>query len=506
MSRKASMFTAGASYIQLASIIMTGLLSMPLALRFLTDDQVGLWSFTLQSMGYFLLLDLGVTSSAGRLMGEAVHQADTNACSRWYSLFTLVLTAQGLIIFLAGYFSIDAVLNWFEIKPYLRPEARSLWLLMLGLNSLTFPLRVGAGIVFSQNRYYWVNLSSAIGVWAGLAAFYIFLKMGAGSMAYGYSSAITMASSCGVPWLAARHGPIRFRFSRANIQWSDLGQLFSYSSSIFMIGLAVQVVFFSQTLVVTKLLGLSAVTMLMFSSKAGTMLMQLLWRTTDALGPRWQQLYISDSGAHLAASFQRYTGLIMSCAIAGVTILIIGNQPFVALWFKPSLYAGLWFDVWLAVYVIQHTWNHSLAFCPVLAKQIRPLSFVSSADMVLNIFFSVLLVPKMGVSGVLAGGVLGSLISTLYLTARAPGYVSLTARAMVTPFLLRWLLMTAWAGCVIGWFYKANPSAQTFLLRSLLGCVTCGLFMLLHRHDLGEFMTRAKPHIPAPFRLWRALS
>src|SRR6185312_16728892 len=163
MSRRATVNTAFASYIQMASIVLAGMLSMSLALGFLDTERMGLWSLTLQSLGYFFLLDFGVSSSVGRLMGEPLHSGDAKECGRWLSLLLVVTATQGLLIFLIGYFSVDWVLDFFKdkIPDVLRPEARSLWLWMLTLNALMFPLRVASGILFAQNRNYWPSLCSA---------------------------------------------------------------------------------------------------------------------------------------------------------------------------------------------------------------------------------------------------------------------------------------------------------------------------------------------------------
>lgn len=125
MSRRTSLNTAWASYAQFATIVITGLISAPLALRYLGEEWLGLWTFTIQSLGYFLLLDLGVSASAGRLMGEPIHQGDAKGCSRWFTLFTVVLSLQSLLVLGAGYLLLDHVLNWFSIAPDLRPEAFS---------------------------------------------------------------------------------------------------------------------------------------------------------------------------------------------------------------------------------------------------------------------------------------------------------------------------------------------------------------------------------------------
>jgi len=496
MSRRAVVNTAFASYVQMASVALTGFMSVSLALKFLDTERMGLWSFVVQSLGYFLLLDFGVTSSVGRLMGEPLHSADAKECGRWLSLFLVITGFQGLLIFLAGYFSTDWVIAWFNIAEPLRPEAHSLWLWMLSLNVLTFPLRIGGGILFAQNRNYWPLLCSAAGNGIGLLAFFLFLKAGSNTLAYAYSAVLTTLVSGVLPWLAVKWGPHRFKISFSDIRWSDLKPLFNFSSGVFVIGVAIQVVFLSQSLIITKLLGLSAVTLFMVSSRAGTYGLQILWRTFDSLNPRWQQFYVAGDRAHLAASFQRYTGLTMSLALLGGTFLIVLNHPFVNLlnlWARrPGVYAGVGFDALLALYIWQHAWNHCLACVPVLAKDIRVLSWVAVVDMLLNIVMSVALAQTMGVKGVIAGSIIGSLVSMAYLTWRAPRYLSLTAGDLILPSLRRWLALGACAVLAFLCLRFTDLSGNNLWLRGFFCVLTTGLFVVLHRDDLREFWQRAR--------------
>src|SRR5207302_2330237 len=144
-------------------------------------------------------------------------------------------------------------------------------------------LRIHAGVLYAQNRYYWPLLCSAAGNWIGLAAFFFFLRAGTNTLAYGYAAAFTMLIANAVPWAAIKWGPHRFKLSFREIHLSDLKQLFNFSSAIFVISIAVQVVFFSQSLVITKMLGLAAVTLFTISSRAGTYGMQFIWRAFDSL-------------------------------------------------------------------------------------------------------------------------------------------------------------------------------------------------------------------------------
>jgi O-antigen/teichoic acid export membrane protein len=502
MSRRAVVNTAFASYLQMASIALTGLISVSLALKFLDTERMGLWSFTIQSLGYFLLLDFGVSSSVGRLMGEPLHSSDPKECGRWLSLLLLVTSFQGLLIFLAGWFSVDWVINWFKISEALRPEARSLWIWMLSLNALTFPLRISSGILYAQNRAYWPLLSSAAANWVGLLAFYLFLKAGTNTLAYCYAATFTTLGASVLPWLAIKWGQHRFKISFAAIRWSDLKALFNFSSGVFVIGVAIQVIFLSQTLVITKLLGLSAVTLFTVSSRAGTYGLQILWRTFDSLNPRWQQMYVVGDRAALAGSFKRYTGLTMSLALLGGTFLIVLNHPFVNLlnlWAKrPGVYAGGIFDALLALYIWQHAWNHCLGFCAVLAKKIRGLAWIAVLDMMLNIVLSVVLGRLIGVKGVLVGSIIGSFVSTVYLTWRAPRYLSLTAHDLIMPSLRRWLALAACMALAFWYFHFTDLSGNNFWLRGIFCALTLGLFLILHRADLREFWSRARRFKTAP--------
>jgi O-antigen/teichoic acid export membrane protein len=492
MSRRATLITGAASYIHMGSFALAGLVSIPLALKYLDTERMGLWTFSLQSLGYFMLLDLGVTNSMGRLMGEPVHSGDPKECSRWYSLFTLVLSLQGLLVLLAGYLMVDLVLKWFGIAPHLKSEARSLWLILLLLNGLAFPLRPAAGILFAQNRYYWVSLSAGLSAWVGLLGFYIFLKLGTGSLAYAYSAVPQMLVWYALPWLAMHRGPQRFRFRWDSIRWGDVKYLFNYSSAIFIIGLAVQVIFLSQSLIITPLFGLAVVTLFTVSTTAGTKGLQLLWRAFDAMNPRWQQLYVAGDHAHLRGSYQRYTGLVMSLVLCGSTLVIVLNHPFVNLWTMPTLYVGSGFDLLLAVYMIQHTWDHCMGFCPVIAKKIAPLAWLSVLEMILNIASSVILGRIFGVNGVLAGGILGSLVTTFYLTVYAPRYISLSAKALVMASFCQWAALVGFAGLSFVFFRFMDPGGTSYSLRVLFSALDVGLFLFLYRADVEEFLGRAK--------------
>lgn len=191
--------------------MVTQLVAIPVALRFLDYERFGLWSFTWQSLGYLLLLDFGVSSSLGRLLTEPIHKGGEREWNGWFNLSLAVLTIQAALILGLGFIFVGPILHWFNIPPGLLVEARQLWLMMLFLNALTFPLRLFQAILMAQNRTYWVYLSAAISVWVGLLVFYLCLRENCGSLAYGYSAIAQTLVSSGLPLAAVLRGPNRFQ-------------------------------------------------------------------------------------------------------------------------------------------------------------------------------------------------------------------------------------------------------------------------------------------------------
>jgi len=156
MRLRNTILTGATSYLQMGSLMVTQLVAIPLALRFLDSERFGLWSFTSQSLGYLMLLDFGVTSSLGRLLAEPIHQGNEREWNGWFNLVLAVLIIQGALILGLGLALVEPILHWFNIPVALLPEARQLWLMMLGLNAVSFPLRLFPGILGAQNRSYWV--------------------------------------------------------------------------------------------------------------------------------------------------------------------------------------------------------------------------------------------------------------------------------------------------------------------------------------------------------------
>ena len=403
MSINRTVHTAWTSYATMACTVVTALLTMRLATGALTREEFGLWSFTTQSVGYFLLLDFGVSNSLGRLFGEPLASGDQRSINSWFTLSVSVLALQGIIILVVGMILRAWVLEWFNIPLVLRPEASKLWLAFLVIQALNFPLRVTSAILYAQNRAYLSNLFPLVTAWISLILFYWMLKNDAGVMAYAWSSGVGVLLGGLAGLIAMYLGPDRFRFSLAGVTWMQIKELFTFSFSVFAVSIAVQVVFSSQALIITKMLGLGAGAIYNVTSRLPLLAMQMLWRPFDAFCPRWQSAHCDGLDQKITAEFRIMARISFLCSMVAAVGLILVNPIFVTGWAKGEYFGGSALNGLFGLFVIMQTLGHCYSFGFVLHKKMRIYTQVVCISTVMAICLMILGVKWLGLAGIPAG-------------------------------------------------------------------------------------------------------
>lgn len=478
--------TGAAAYLQMGSQVLTGLVSIPLALHFLSSQQFGLWAFVSQSLGYLLLLDLGVGHSLARLLAEPLHVGNEQEWNGWFNLALIVLTIQAVLVLGIGLLLVDPILRWFPIPASLFPQARELWLIVLVLNAVLYPLRMFRGIVGAQNRGYWTFGGSVLGAWGGLLAFYIFLKAGWGVLAYGWLAAVQLCLTMGLPMAATLWGPHRFRLSWRNIPWRHLRELFGFSSALFVISIAVQIVFMSQSLVITKILGLAAVASFTVCSRVPMLLMQAIWQPFDAFAPRWQIYWAKGQKAALTQEYRRMSRFTMGLAAAGAVCCFAMNRWFVFIFGKESLYAGKTFDFFFAVFVMLSVWGHCLGISFVLAKRMKGLAVVAVAGIPIFLTIAVVGTKLHGLTGYIAFTTCWSLIGlgSWYQNLKGPKQLGLRFRSLFREQAPNVVVFCVLMG--IGWlaFHEVGTGTHLLIAETALSIAALAWFLSFFRQDL----------------------
>jgi O-antigen/teichoic acid export membrane protein len=474
-------------YGQIASAIGASLLMVPLALRHLNEAEFGLWVVIGQSLGFLLLLDFGLGNSAGRILADPIHKKDEAELTSWWTVLVSALGTQGVVILLIGVLLTRWIPTFLELPQSLAPEARYLWLGMVLFNALSRPLNALHGVYYARNRVYVVNTASVVMSWSTLALFWLFLSLGYRTSAYMYATILawTLQTSILVLGLVIPKELPRFRGS--SFQIVKLKSLYAYSFWTFLMAISIQMILMSQSLVISKVLGIATVATFSVSVKAANMLSQILWKTFDSFSPSWLRSHVE--GDHETYLHNWTHGLVWS--VSGALILSAGyvtfNRTFVAIYAREDLWAGHVLDVAAASWVILYAFVHAASLPFVVTKNVRVLSLVSVAEAPVSLLLGMLMCRIYGLPGLYAGGIIASvLFAAGYLWRHTPaetgmksGFLQITKDPRIIKSCLVFLFATlavfslkqpSWLGLTLGECLAALITAVALLwmLQSLL--------------------------------------
>ncbi|TSA30453.1 MAG: hypothetical protein D4R65_13180 [Verrucomicrobiaceae bacterium] len=384
----------------MASGIVTSLLLIRVATRNLDAQELGLWSFCFSSVGYFLLLDFGVSNSLGRLFADAISKGDQKLTCGWLYLSATVLAAQALVVVSLGLLLRDPLIGWFGIPPHLASDARSLWTWLIVLQALSMPGKALPGVICAQNRTYMVHFFNILSSWTNLGLFWFWIRSGAGVMAYAYASVAAITVMQIGYFVVVFSGPHRLALHFVRIPYEHLRELFGYSGAIFVSGLATQAMAASQGMIVTKLLGLDALAVLVGTSRLPVMASQLVQRPFSAACPRWVLQFCGDEKQR----FQKEYGLIVRLTMLslGISMVfsILANGAFVCWWTRPGFYGGTALTILISGALLPALINFLLSFSFHLTKRMGAYTLAMLGSTVAELALSIVLVKHFGLAGI----------------------------------------------------------------------------------------------------------
>jgi O-antigen/teichoic acid export membrane protein len=396
------------------SSIATALLLIRIATQHLSPEELGLWTFCFASVGYFLLLDFGVSNSLGRLFADPISKGDHRATSGWLLLTLCVLTVQGVVIAIVALLLRDPLIVWFDIPQHLVPEAKSLWTWLVLLQAITLPGRALPGVIHAQNRVYNIHLFSIVSAWINVILFWLWIRQGAGVMSYAYASAVSVGiTQLGYIFMVFS-GRDRLLFYWVAIPWQHLRELFGYAGAIFVLGLATQAMAASQGLIVTKLLGLEALAVLSLTGRLPAMINALAQRPFNASCPRWTLQYTGMLREKFAHEFSSLFQLTTLAGFALAIFVFLMNGPFLCWWTKPAFYGGQLLTSLMCLAIVAALIQQCLGFAFHLTKKMSVYTVVLLVGSGLELGLSIILVKFLGLVGIPAATLLVAISLTLW--------------------------------------------------------------------------------------------
>ena len=351
IKRFAHSFLSG--YVQLGANVFFTLASVPLALHYLSTEEFGLWGVTSQIAGGIALMDFGLNAAAARILIDYKDQPQRGEYGGIIQTAAWVGLLQAALIFLIGALLALVVGPLLHIPAAL--ERQFAWLVIgqSGITALMFAARILANLLTANQRFDVGNYAGALSLavnygvlWWGFSH-----ALGVFSMLWGQAAGVlTSVAVCwaGCYWLSLF--PRRGQWGRPS--WKAFRELFVFGRDAFLIALGGQFMNYSQTLILTRLLGLKAAAVWTVCTKIYPFFRETISRIFDYSSSALAEMIVRGERELLLRRFRQIAVLSVNLAVAAGALLAAANGPFVKVWTSGELGWPAWNDLLLGVWLV----------------------------------------------------------------------------------------------------------------------------------------------------------
>jgi len=390
-----------------------------------------------------------------------------------------------------------------NISPELLPTFR---LLMSGLClilAITFSTKIFSHLLMAHQRFDVINYSQMALFAINYLVQWFCLRRGLGVFSILYGNAAGWLLTVVVAIAACLHLKL---FPAAGMwgkpTWGRFREIFVYGKDVFWVALGSQLIVASQTIIVTRTMGLNAAATWSVCTRIYALITQLIFRLFDYSAPALAEMITFNERARLCSRVRSLVVVSTSLAVIAAGIYAACNQPFVAIWTHGRIGWSPLNDALLGFWLVLSTIVHSLCGFVLTTKAIRFMRYIYLLEGFVFVVLSNALAHFGGFSAIIAASIVCTCLFTLpYGIWRTGNFFGLSSRAMFREWIfpsLRLLLIFVPLGLVI-WhlFSRFDYPKQILLVGGSLSFVGALLFL---RYGLHKEL-KAEIHVRAPDRV-----
>ena len=481
----------------LALATLASLYTMPLIVHHLGDRIYGFWSLVVTFVGYYGLMDLGVSSAVSQYLCIAVGRRDEEESHSVFNSAFAILCAIGALALV-----VTAILSIVALKKLPNPvEAKefSLAIVILGVNAAVgFPMSIFGAILDAEYRFVipavlymaGVILRTVLIVWA--------VWSGAGLVGLSLATFVASIFVTTMQLLFVRSQFPWARLGTVLIEGSRLKQFFSYSIYSFIASVSDSLRFQLDPLIIASFIGVASVTHYRIASMMNSYYMNAVLAATGHFRQVLSRAHGAGDRQAVENTFFFATKVTIILSFLIASVLILFGRAFVLRWMGRR-YLDAYVPMVILTFAVLLDLSQSASIALLYATfNHRFYTYLNAAEGVINLALSVILVRRYGIVGVALGTLLAALITRIIVqpwwTCRAVSishgrYVRFATRVALQSLVLvlagtlasSWLAKPTYLSLGISislysamyvfgaWFMLFTPSEKTKLRIALAG-------------------------------------
>jgi O-antigen/teichoic acid export membrane protein len=394
--------------------VMVGFVMMPFIIDSIGNRMYGFWALVGAFIGYYGLLDFGISSATNRYVSRSIGQNDTDSISEIFNNSLLLFAGIGLVILLIS--AIAALLS----NNFLSDESeitvvRILLLLMGAQAAIGFPVRAYQGVLAAYLRYDLFAFADIIRLLLANVLIFVYLSAGYGIVAIAVITFATgmLQSLLVIVFTTSVAKSLRPSLSLRNRQ--RIPELFSYGWKTLVIEFGDILKSRVDLFVVASFLGVNYVTIYAVAGRLIEYLTGIVISTLGVTRPVFSRYegrgdYESIRRRFLQATrFSAVLGVFL-----GMTVIFYG-QSFISRWMGPGFSDSYMILTILCLgYVVTYMQHPSVDLLYAISKH-QYYAIFNNIEGFCNLGLSLVLVQFYGLKGVALGTAIPMIIFKLLL-------------------------------------------------------------------------------------------
>lgn len=398
--------------------IIIGFLLVPITLNYLNPTKYGIWLTLSSVLGWFSFFDIGLGNGLRNKLAEAFAIKDFKLAKTYISTTYFILTLIIGVVF-ALFFIANPFLNWAHLlntTPDMASELGWIALIVFTFFSLRFVLKL-IGVIFTADQMpAYNNIFAPLASLISLGSIYIITKISYGSLLYisiAYSAApVIVLTVASFYFFNGKYKAIKPSY--VSVDFKYLKQLAGLGIKFFVLQISVIVIFSTDNMIITQVLGPSEVTPYNIAFQyfgipimAFSILLSPFWTAfTDAI--------TKNDTKWIKKSINKLIRIWIIVIIGLIVMVLISNQ-FYAIWVGDKVQIPIMLSIFMGLYALIMTGSSIFVNFINGAGKIKLQMYYGIIALITNIPLSIFFARTLSMGS--AGVMLGTCISL------APGFI-----------------------------------------------------------------------------------
>jgi O-antigen/teichoic acid export membrane protein len=410
------------NWLATAANMAVGFFLAPFIVHRLGNVAYGVWVLAISAVNYLTLLDLGMRSSVLRFVSKGHTKGDHSAASAALSaaLWVRIQISAAVLLLSGGLAAIFP--HMFHVPPELAGAAR-IAVLIIGLNTaISMSLGVFGGVLSALNRYDLQSFATLAQLGLRTLGVVLVLRSGRGIIAIAVCEFVAaLAGSVLLVWIARRIYPeLQVRLTKPDRE--ILRQLWSYSFYVFLVTVAIQLVYQTDNLVVGAFVSTAAVTFYSIGNSLCRYTDQLVGAMTLTFVPAASTYEAAGDTSKLMGLYRNGTRAMMTVSLPILVTLMTRGRTFIGLWMgaQYAKSSGTVLMI-LATALFFSLSNNTAGAIAYGTEKHKIMAKWAIIEAIANLLLSIVLARKFGIYGVAIGTLIPSLFVHVFVW---PGFLS----------------------------------------------------------------------------------